>query len=717
MKILLLLASIASVASAQINTCAFPLTCSGGTIRHASQDGTLHVPKTYGQGAGACLLTNGASGDAFWGSCPGASGGLDSARVRSIVHDTAITLRAYAMPAWSTANSIPKGNGSTGLTTSSWTDSASVLRTTTTDTLVAQSAALGDLRGATGAWVGSLGKNTGNGTTRAGAAFSGNYVYLDAPASGGVVLRNGGFNILGVTAGGVGVSALRNYGPDTLSTTSATVLGTNASGLVVDNSSATLSNNTTGSAAILTTARTIATSGDATGTATSFNGSANISIPTTVTKINGTLLSGLATGILKNTTTTGVPSIAVAADFPTLNQNTTGSAAKWTTPRNLTIGASTQALDGTTALTYSLAAIGAQVAGSYQPLENQRLSTSNSPTFATVSNPTGIWRANAIDATISAFYGASVSTPTDNNWSAQFANNGGGVGLQASSLGYLKIAGSNILTWNAYGVKVTGADTVTGALLVQGSGTAVNIPSGGTTMGGALSVAGGLATIGLGGDFSGNSVTSAAYVRSFISGTNYAQIAGFASGSNSAWFGCNGNNSATGSLWSGFTNTFGGASIIQSATGNTVDLRVAGVTVEAVSATGVAVTGDISALNHTTTVQNVPVSTTPAVNISNGGNVVIGASNIPGALTAATNITFTNPDIGSTTKVMFKQFTTSVAVTFTTAGYTFYRSGKTAGISSGSVVLAAADMTLSCFYEADITWLSATTAFVTLQKS
>jgi hypothetical protein len=32
----------------------------------------------------------------------------------------------------------------------------------------------------------------------------------------------------------------------------------------------------------------------------------------TVTKINGTLLSGLSTGILKNTTTTGVPSIAVA---------------------------------------------------------------------------------------------------------------------------------------------------------------------------------------------------------------------------------------------------------------------------------------------------------------------------------------------------------------------------------------------------------------------
>ena len=45
------------------------------------------------------------------------------------------------------------------------------------------------------------------------------------------------------------------------------------------------------------------------------------------TKLNGQSLAALATGILKNTTGTGVPSIAVAADFPTLNQNTSGTAA------------------------------------------------------------------------------------------------------------------------------------------------------------------------------------------------------------------------------------------------------------------------------------------------------------------------------------------------------------------------------------------------------
>lgn len=51
------------------------------------------------------------------------------------------------------------------------------------------------------------------------------------------------------------------------------------------------------------------------------------SVPATAVGLNGTLLSGLGTGILKNTTATGVPSIAAAGDFPTLNQNTTGSAA------------------------------------------------------------------------------------------------------------------------------------------------------------------------------------------------------------------------------------------------------------------------------------------------------------------------------------------------------------------------------------------------------
>ncbi|MCK9371055.1 hypothetical protein M0R04_14180 [Candidatus Dojkabacteria bacterium] len=106
-------------------------------------------------------------------------------------------------------------------------------------------------------------------------------------------------------------------------------------------------------------AATVTTNANLTGDVTS-TGNA-----TTVVKINGTSLAGLATGLLKNTTTTGVPSIAVAGtdysagtaslatgilksttttgaltiavagDFPTLNQNTTGSAATLTTTRTI----------------------------------------------------------------------------------------------------------------------------------------------------------------------------------------------------------------------------------------------------------------------------------------------------------------------------------------------------------------------------------------------
>lgn len=46
--------------------------------------------------------------------------------------------------------------------------------------------------------------------------------------------------------------------------------------------------------------------------------------------------SALTTGIVKSTTTTGAFTIAVAGDFPTLNQNTTGSAASATTAGTLT---------------------------------------------------------------------------------------------------------------------------------------------------------------------------------------------------------------------------------------------------------------------------------------------------------------------------------------------------------------------------------------------
>ncbi len=53
---------------------------------------------------------------------------------------------------------------------------------------------------------------------------------------------------------------------------------------------------------------------------------------------NAQILAALGTGIVKNTTTTGVLSIAVAGDFPTLNQNTTGTSGGLTGTPNITVG-------------------------------------------------------------------------------------------------------------------------------------------------------------------------------------------------------------------------------------------------------------------------------------------------------------------------------------------------------------------------------------------
>lgn len=67
-------------------------------------------------------------------------------------------------------------------------------------------------------------------------------------------------------------------------------------------------------------------------------------VATTVSKINGTTLSGLATGILKNTTGTGVPSIATASDIPTTPSGSAlGTGRTVTTTAPLTIDATTSA--------------------------------------------------------------------------------------------------------------------------------------------------------------------------------------------------------------------------------------------------------------------------------------------------------------------------------------------------------------------------------------
>jgi hypothetical protein len=74
---------------------------------------------------------------------------------------------------------------------------------------------------------------------------------------------------------------------------------------------------------------------------------------------------------------TGVPTfrLLVASDIPTLNQNTTGSAATLTTARTLTIGSTGKTFNGSANVTWSLAEIGAgdvTLAGT-QTLTNKRI--------------------------------------------------------------------------------------------------------------------------------------------------------------------------------------------------------------------------------------------------------------------------------------------------------------------------------------------------------
>jgi hypothetical protein len=92
----------------------------------------------------------------------------------------------------------------------------------------------------------------------------------------------------------------------------------------------TLNQNTTGSAATLSTGRTIAITGDLTYTSGSFNGSANVT--GTGTLANSGVTAGTYTKVTvdaKGRVTVGAS--LIASDVPTLNQNTTGSAAVSTT--------------------------------------------------------------------------------------------------------------------------------------------------------------------------------------------------------------------------------------------------------------------------------------------------------------------------------------------------------------------------------------------------
>ena len=175
-----------------------------------------------------------------------------------------------------------------------------------------------------------------------GAAVPLSASVLGSNASGQIVANTGTLtnNISGNAATATAVAG--SYTAGYVYAAPASVAGALAPRALVPTDIPVLNQNTTGTAANVTgvvarangglgtsTAGTGILRDGATPAASELSGDATTagSNVVTVKGINGVNLAGLGTGILKNTTGTGAPSIAVPADFPTLNQNTTGNAA------------------------------------------------------------------------------------------------------------------------------------------------------------------------------------------------------------------------------------------------------------------------------------------------------------------------------------------------------------------------------------------------------
>jgi hypothetical protein len=100
----------------------------------------------------------------------------------------------------------------------------------------------------------------------------------------------------------------------------------------------------------------------------------------TISNANGLVLSSITVNTLGHVTAVGSKTLA-AADIPTLNQNTTGSAATLTTARTLTIGSTGKTFNGGANVSWTLAEIGAQVAGSYADTSHTHGNITNAGTI------------------------------------------------------------------------------------------------------------------------------------------------------------------------------------------------------------------------------------------------------------------------------------------------------------------------------------------------
>lgn len=273
--------------------------------------------------AGAPVLFNGA-------------GGTPSSIVLTNATGTAASLNAGTAATWTTARNLA-GNSVNGSANVSFANKFIVQGTTDAGLSAAQ-------------FLGALGTGIVKNTTTTGvlsiAAAATDYVAPSAYASAnGLTMSTA--RLLGRTTAATGAAEEITVGSGlTLSagTLTSTGLGgtvTSVSVVSANGFAGTVATSTTTPAITLTTSVTGVLKGNATAISAATAG---------VDYSAGT--SALTTGILKSTTTTGALTIAVAGDFPTLNQNTTGSAATLTTPRAIN-GVN---FDGSAAITVTAAA-------------------------------------------------------------------------------------------------------------------------------------------------------------------------------------------------------------------------------------------------------------------------------------------------------------------------------------------------------------------------